>query len=715
MLRNVLQKAAPSLPHVTQDTRQQLMDAIDSHNIISFDVFDTLIFRPLSSPFHLFNLMRKPAGDIIGDHAIDFHKIRLEAEELARKKAHENGHQDMTLADIHEVLCELLSLNEQQSEALRTLELETELHISQKNHLMWDMVDYAVKQGKQIVYLSDMYLDTDYIADLLRKHDYPKLDNIYVSSDIKKTKHHGELFEHLIEDLGCSPKDILHIGDNIHSDIGQGKSYGLSVFHIPRPIETFFCNQRNQQLWHGPDDARNMSRSVLLGLIANKCYGHDSAKQPDVAAYCNDWNMFGYYIAGPLYLAFVQWVIEQAKADGVKKLFFLARDGYVLEKAFDILAPCYDQDTLPEAVYTYSSRRAWKMAAIYQLDQKALDFLRGDCHDVTIDHLLARVDLDPEQFTHEIADAGITRDEKLHLWRDRKRVDSFFRLIEEAVLDAAAKERNALLAYFKEIGLGESKDCALVDVGWHGSLQSSLIRILKTEGLEDAISGYYFGTRMEALHLQEAGYNTKSFLFHQGEPHHYQHIVYSCMEIFELIFSAPTPSFVKMTNDGKKLEPVFDEIDMNDARIAILDDIHDGALELVQDYSHIFSAFPHLKHSVHNSIFPLQKIILEPTLDESRMFDNIWHGMDFGAARLIVEEPSVKELILHPVRFGKHYRDTFWKAAFEKRLGWFWRRYLHALLKIYFRLERTQRKIAGLRYKLRLRTRAKQFLRRVTG
>ncbi len=701
------------MPHVSRETKQQLMEAIDAHDYVSFDVFDTLIFRPLSSPFHVFFLMQKQAAEIIGEFAVDFHKLRFEAENNAREKAHGRGEQDMTLSQVYDELQSLLDLSDEQRDRLKAFEVETELLISQPNAIMQEMVDYAIKQGKKVTYLSDMYLETDYIEDLLRKHDYPIDDNVLVSSEIKKTKHQGDLFAHLITHLGCKPKEILHVGDNIHSDIQQGKSYGLDVFHIPRPIETFFDNQRNQDLWHTADDGRNMSRSVTLGLIANRCYGHDSALQSSAAPYSYDWETFGYYVAGPIYLAFVQWVIEQAQRDGVKKLFFLARDGYVLEKTYQELRPCYEGEDIPEVVYTYSSRRAWKMAAIKKLDHKTLDFLRGDCHDVTIDHLLKRVDLNPDDFTHEIAEANIDRAELLHLWRDKTRVEGFFRSIETAVLNAAAKERTALLAYFHEIGMGDSDDAAIVDVGWHGSLQTNLVKLLREEGLCHDLAGYYFGTKIEALHLHEHGYRTRSFLFHHGEPHHYQHVVYSCMEIFELIFSAPTASFVKMENDGKKLTPVFDEIDINDARISILEDIHTGALALVKDFSAVFSGFPHLKHSVHNTIFPLQKIILEPTPEESRMFDNIWHGMDFGAARLIIEEPSVMELIFHPIRFGIRYRDTFWKAAFEQRLGWFWRKYLHLLLKVYFKLQAIKQRIGAWRYKLRLRTRVKQCMRRV--
>lgn len=51
-----------------------------SYDVISFDVFDTLLFRPFSSPSDLFMLVGERL-DIM-----DFTQIRLQAEEEARQK-----------------------------------------------------------------------------------------------------------------------------------------------------------------------------------------------------------------------------------------------------------------------------------------------------------------------------------------------------------------------------------------------------------------------------------------------------------------------------------------------------------------------------------------------------------------------------------------------------------------------------------------------------
>ena len=700
------------IDHVTPDTKQELLNAIKDFNIISFDIFDTLLFRTIANPSHSFFLMQKEAEDILDhEYGIDFHKTRLQAEGSARKKAgDEFGHQDIEFSNIYDEFKELAGASDEQIDKLKQMELEAELRLCKPNNFIKDIVEEVLTMGKKIIYVSDMYLDTDFIKQLLENNGYIVKDNLFVSSEAKKTKHMGDLYPHVMEKINCKASDILHIGDNIYSDVKQSAKYNIKSFHIPKPTDSFFSNKRNLSLWHTPDDARNINRSVILGLIANKSYAHKSAKQENSAPYSMDWEMFGYYVAGPLFLSFMQWVIEESKNDNIDKIYFLARDGYILQKIYEILKPVYKN--LPDSVYTYSSRRAWKMARIRKLDNDAKIFLRGDCNEVTIDHLIKRVGLNPDDFTNEIKNADIDRKELLKIGADADRIDSFFTSIEDVILKEAEQERNDTLAYFESIDLGSKQNAAIVDVGWHGSMQSNLAKILKDAGLNDGITGYYFGTRIKALDLRERGYKTKSFLFHQGEPFHYEHTVFSCLEIFELLFTAPDPSLIKMKRNGNNIEPVFDDIDSNEARHNLITKMQKGALEFTKDYADIYQYFPHLQHSVHYGINTIQEIVLRPDDSETRMFDDILHGMDYGQARLIVEEPSISKLLLHPIKFGIQYRDTFWKAAFEKRLPWVWRKYLHFMLKIYFKLQSVKWKINNFRYRLRLRTRLKDLLKR---
>lgn len=59
-------------------------------------------------------------------------------------------------------------------------------------------------------------------------------------------------------------------------------------------------------------------------------------------------------------MSFVRWVLEEAQADGIKTLFFLARDGYILQQIGQILAPVHFSSI--ECKYFYCSRYALRNA-----------------------------------------------------------------------------------------------------------------------------------------------------------------------------------------------------------------------------------------------------------------------------------------------------------------------------------------------------------------
>ncbi len=71
------------------DNLEKLKKEIISDNtqIVSFDIFDTLILRPFWNPIDLFSFMDEYFKDITKmKTGMDFSKLRVEAEKVARKR-----------------------------------------------------------------------------------------------------------------------------------------------------------------------------------------------------------------------------------------------------------------------------------------------------------------------------------------------------------------------------------------------------------------------------------------------------------------------------------------------------------------------------------------------------------------------------------------------------------------------------------------------------
>ena len=71
---------------------------------------------------------------------------------------------------------------------------------------------------------------------------------------------------------------------------------------------------------------------------------------------------FGYKNFGPILVGFSNWLNDEFKKKDIKKVFFLARDGYIMKKAFDYL---YGDKY--NTKYFYASRRAIIVPSLWKL------------------------------------------------------------------------------------------------------------------------------------------------------------------------------------------------------------------------------------------------------------------------------------------------------------------------------------------------------------
>ena len=77
----------------------------------------------------------------------------------------------------------------------------------------------------------------------------------------------------------------------------------------------------------------------------------------------NKYYNIGYEILGSLLYGYSKWLLESLKRKNIKKVFFLAREGNLLKKAFDLL-----NDSDVESEYIYISRRSVRPALLQDIN-----------------------------------------------------------------------------------------------------------------------------------------------------------------------------------------------------------------------------------------------------------------------------------------------------------------------------------------------------------
>lgn len=306
-----------------------IYEGIKKHDIISFDIFDTLLVRPYVKPTDLFIHIEK-LYNVKG-----FYKNRVKAEKLARGKYIDC--EEITLNQIYEEI-------DDKYKHFKEKEIELEKKILTIHEDNKEIYDYALKNGKKIIIVSDMYLPKNVVEEILIKNTYKNYYKLYLSSDLMLTKASGNLYRYIINDLNVEPSAIMHIGDNYQSDFSNAKSYGINSIFVEKIIDTFLQDNIRAAKFLN-ENKNNIGVSIMLGLLAFNCFNKNRNNKNQNNKKDNDknnyWYDFGFLYGGPAVFSYMNWLKEQTIKDKIKEVLFVARDGYSLKKVFDMIKPEY--------------------------------------------------------------------------------------------------------------------------------------------------------------------------------------------------------------------------------------------------------------------------------------------------------------------------------------------------------------------------------------
>ena len=205
--------------------------------IVSFDIFDTLLLRPLLNPKDVFNIVECIFHRNYPEYAsLNFRSIREHAESVARaiKFEKDKNIEDITIDEIYEVIRDKYHYSRYVAKTLRKLEEDVEYKLIKPRNTGKQLLQFAHKMGKKVILVSDMYLTKDIIIKILDNIGIKEYSKLYLSSDIGCLKHSGRLFKYVLQDLNCSPSQILHIGDNEYSDIECAQQVGIEAYELQR-------------------------------------------------------------------------------------------------------------------------------------------------------------------------------------------------------------------------------------------------------------------------------------------------------------------------------------------------------------------------------------------------------------------------------------------------------------------------------------------------
>ncbi len=556
---------------------------LSEYEVISFDVFDTLIFRPFSAPTDVFYLI----GESLG--IMDFKNIRIKAEYDARIKRRElSGDMEIGIADIWNELEAEVGIPAGRG---ISLEEETEKELCYANPFMLEVWKLLRAMGKRLFVVSDMYLPESIIEELLKNAGFDGAERIFVSCEYHKSKADGKLYTEVLNVFSHEKKmpSIIHIGDNPHSDVKMALEKGIAVMQYPNV-------NKNVQLYRA-FDMSYMVGSAYRAVVDNRIYsGAD--------VYTIEYE-YGFIYGGLFALGYCNFIHEYCLKNSVDKVLFFSRDGDVLKKVYDLMYP----DERTEYVY-WSRKAATKLGAVFDRHDY---FRRFVMHKVnqgySIGQILNSMGLD---FLMDELPCSMKADDELTN-RNAIQLREFVVANWDRVAECYDTENRAAKSYYEKVLDGCGKVLA-VDIGWAGSGAMVLRHLVADEWkLSCEIIGMIAGTN--TLHNAEPDAaeaflqsgKLVSYLYSQSHNRDLlkKHDPDRGYNVFwELLLSSPTPKFEGFECGDVRREQSNDRyIPENDITLCFggcdfnadgIKNIQSGILDFVRDYTARFKHFPYM-------------------------------------------------------------------------------------------------------------------------
>ncbi|WP_312363363.1 glycosyltransferase [Ensifer sp.] len=519
---------------------------IDRSQIVSFDIFDTLITRRLNQPDIVFDLL-----EFRHTHR-EAAPIKLFSERMdtaGRVLMAFGGSRDDV--DIDQIYAEMAFFRNSE------IEKDLEISVSVAHPTALSLYRYALEKRKKIFIASDMYLDAATIETILRRNGFTHWDQLFLSSVLGKKKESGRMYDLLkerAEEFGVAPNNILHFGDNRHSDVDMARRAGLKASHFPALYE---------ERVSAVDPHVDVSNLSQIGRLWGS-FSEQSLKlwrKTPTGSSATFLTRLGFEVSGPLAAMMALFVKQTADEVGASNIVFMARDGRIMKDAFDELFKDDIASSKYVSRYLHLSRATVVPATFErQLSSNDVYFLLEGLHlgAMPLSYYLVKAGLDP-------SDRHVVSKVKKHFigtefvpdWSHLSIAAKLIRSLSEEIFLAASQKRDLLKGYLEQNGLLEPGKFLIVDVGWLLNIQSRLESFINKIDRNVTVLGCYVGSRDRV----SKSVKHRALLFDCGDPSYYAKFVEANTTLFELLFSAPEPPADRLERtESGQVEPVLKKL-----------------------------------------------------------------------------------------------------------------------------------------------------------
>jgi len=354
---------------------------------------------------------------------------------------------------------------------------------------------------------------------------------------------------------------------------------------------------------------------------------------------------FGYEKFGPLLLIFSKWLQKELEKKQIKKVYFLARDGFIMKKAFDIV----NDNKNIKSSYFYASRRSIIVPSLWKLNKadEILDVIAFN-KNISIKSFLKKVGLDNyKKVEYFLIKYNYALDTSINLVNS-KNFKNFLKEIFPLIKENSKQEYISFQKYI-EVEKFTGK-VAIVDIGWFGSMQKALNNIVNDAN----VYGYYFGLIPDAKMCNDSF----GFLFDTNKNKDIYEKFHYFINIFEFLFLAQHGSVKRFINNQEFVE--FYEYEYKNM-------IEKDIAETIQKEALKYIATNKNEKLSHKEVINnFMSEFLNPNLKTAQLFGNIKFKDD--EFKYIAKPQKFLNYIFKITNLKLDFINSAWRIGFMKRL-----------------------------------------------
>ncbi|WP_159022183.1 HAD family hydrolase [Formosa sp. L2A11] len=357
------------------------------------------------------------------------------------------------------------------------IDFKTESSVQYLNKDVLNIIKAFKTEGGKVYLVSDFYGSKSLFEKLLDYHGILNIfDNIFSSSVLETSKHAGTIYKKVLDALSITnPSEVVMIGDNQRSDYDNAIKNGLNAYKLPH--DKYLKKNKLNAIG---SDLKNTKQ------VVNNIYNR--SKKKDVMP-------FTQYII--YYHFFIERLYLKSKKEGIKNMFFLAREGQFLKKIFDSYQEFHliDKHSKINTHYLKTSRQASIQINLEPLETEPFLYLKNKYPELSIEDFLIFFNCPEATQNTIITDLKLSSNVPIKNFfespvfenlKQNKTFITFYKTHRET-------NKESFKAYINAFGVDiEKEGVCLVDIGWGGTMQESLFGFYNEQV---PITGYYLGLR----------------------------------------------------------------------------------------------------------------------------------------------------------------------------------------------------------------------------